>query len=264
MTTPIPWREELQAATELAQSAGQAILRIREEGFDTLSKGDAGPITTADTEADRILRQGLLGRFPEDGWLSEESADDPGRLARRRCWIVDPLDGTKEFLQGIEEFCVSVALAEGESVVLGVIYNPSTDELYWAYAGQGAWLNGHRIRADKAVGDKPLLAASRSEVGKGKWQPLADRADVRPAGSAAFKLALVAAGEVDGTFTMAPRNEWDLAAGALLVSEAGGVVSDRGGNRLRFNQPDPLKDGVLAASAEAAEAVEAILRASMA
>ncbi|MFP4054283.1 MAG: 3'(2'),5'-bisphosphate nucleotidase CysQ [Phycisphaerae bacterium] len=255
----MPYDAELQTARRAALEAGDAILQIQSDGFEIARKANQDPVTTADLKANRILKVALLGAFPDDGWLSEETRDDARRLECRRTWIIDPVDGTKEYTQGIPEFCISVALVQDEEPVVGVIYNPSTQELFTSVAGGGAFCNDRLIHADHPLGGKPLIASSRSEVSKGKWDPLADACDVRPAGSAAFKLTLVARGEVDATFTMAPRNEWDIAAGVLILSEAGGVATDRAGEEIRFNQPDPLKNGIFGATAAARDAAFALI-----
>lgn len=261
MTT---YSNELTVARSAAREAGRAILQIQQDGFETARKANRDPVTTADLEANRILKEALTGAFPGDGWLSEETRDSDDRLQRERVWIIDPLDGTKEYLQAIPEFCVSIGLVRQGRPVAGVIYNPSTDEMFTAETGAGAACNDQPISVAGDVGEKLRLAASRTEIGRGKWQPYEDQLDVRPAGSAAFKLALVARGEVDTTFTMAPRNEWDIAAGVLLVTEAGGVAIDRDGETIAFNEPDPLKNGIFAASAAARDRAMDLMRRTMA
>ncbi len=253
------YQREWNVARDAARAAGLAVLKARAETLDVDRKADASPVTSADMESNRLLRQALLGAFPDDGWLSEETADDASRLDKRRCWVVDPIDGTKEFLQGIPEFCISVALVEAHRPVVGVVHNPSTAQTWHAVAGSGAFLDDQGVLCRPSAGERLQLAASRSEIGKGKWTPWADRVRLRPAGSAAFKLALVASGEVDATFTLAPRNEWDIAAGVLLVAEAGGACTDRDGEPLALNQPDPLKSGIFAASAAARDRALALL-----
>jgi myo-inositol-1(or 4)-monophosphatase len=253
------YRHELTVARAAARAAGQAVLEARAGTVNVARKDDASPVTSADLESNRILTETLLGAFPEDGWLSEETADAPARLDKSRCWVVDPIDGTKEFIQGIPEFCISVALVVGDRPVVGVVHNPSTNQTWHALVGGGAFLDDRPIACRASVGQTLQLAVSRSEVGKGKWAPWADRVDLRPAGSAAFKLALVASGEVDATFTLAPRNEWDIAAGVLLVAEAGGSCADRAGEPLAFNQRDPLKSGIFAAGPAAKAGALALL-----
>jgi myo-inositol-1(or 4)-monophosphatase len=261
------WQKEKLVAVDAARAAGEEIRRIRADGqFDVEHKADQqGPVTTADLRSNEILRAQLLNAFPDDGWLSEETREDHSRLEAERVWIVDPIDGTREFVQDIPEYCVSVALVEQGKPVVGVVYCPGSEELFVAVSGQGAWCNGKPIRARRGQDDaKPLLAVSRSEVGKGKWQAFEHLAALRPAGSAAFKLCLVASGQVDGTMTLAPRNEWDIAAGVLIVTEAGGVATDRAGEPIPFNQPDPLKNGIAAASSQRRTDVYDVLNATLA
>lgn len=260
------YQNERDIAVAAARAAGAEVLAIRHDGsFDVAYKADdKGPVTTADLKSNEILRQQLMGAFPDDGWLSEETAEDHSRLERSRVWIVDPIDGTKEFVQDIPEYCISVALVEDGQPVVGVVFSPASDDLFVAVAGVGAWHNDQPIQADrKGREGKPLLAVSRSEVGKGKWQAFESQAELRPAGSAAFKLCLVASGQVDGTMTLAPRNEWDIAAGVLIVAEAGGSASDRAAAPLAFNQADPLKNGIAAAGMDTKSAVYGILSATL-
>jgi myo-inositol-1(or 4)-monophosphatase len=176
------------------------------------------------------------------GWLSEETADDSARLAQDRLWVVDPLDGTREFVKGIPEYSVAVALVERGEVVLGLVHNPATGDLISAVRDGGALRNGEPIR----VVDGPGLLASRSELARGEFEPFEDSWSVRPMGSIQLKLALVAAGVAAATFSRGPKHEWDVCAGALIVAEAGGRATDLFGDPLAFNQPFPKVKGILA------------------
>ena len=201
-------------------------------------------------ELDRILRQTLLR--PGEGWLSEETADDASRLSARRVWIVDPLDGTREFVEGLDEWCVSVALVEEGRGIAAGIWNPVRDELVLGGLQTGVTLNGESVHTtcrDPLAGATVL--ASRTEVRRGQWQRF-ERAPFTtvPMGSVAYKLARVAAGLDDATFTLVPKNEWDVAAGTILVEAAGGIVRDTTGAALRFNRPDTLLPGLVAAGAD--------------
>lgn len=245
---------------ECVRQAGQAIFRMAAEGFQTAYKANEDPVTTADLTADRILKTGLLGQFPDTGWLSEETSDDFTRLSKSQVWIVDPIDGTKEFVSGIAEYAVSVALVEHGRPVLATVYNPATEQLFTAVDGQGAWLNAERISAEHHLTSKPVLLASRSEIGRGEFESLEPFAEIRPCGSIAYKLALVAAGAADATFSLGPKNEWDIAAGVLLVSEAGGQVADRMGSPFCFNRRASLVDGIVATTKAALEPVRALIR----
>jgi myo-inositol-1(or 4)-monophosphatase len=216
------------------------------------------PVTQADLAADALLRERLMGARPRDGWLSEETEDDPARLERERVWIVDPIDGTRSFIAGYREFAVSVALTERGRSVVGVLYNPALDEVVWATEGGGTygatdWAGGkagaRRIRmAEPVPGERPMVLASRSEIADGEFEAFRDGWRIESTGSTAWKLAGAATGPAHAYISRGPKHEWDVAAGALIVAEAGGVVSDLDGAELRFNRADPYIHGILAAT----------------
>ncbi len=182
------------------------------------------------------------------GWLSEETADNPSRLEQQRLWVVDPLDGTKEFVKGIPEYSVAVALVDAGRAILGVVHNPATDETFWAERGAGAFKNGTAIR----VAEGSSLLASRSEIKRGEFAPFMQRDwDIRHCGSIEYKLALIAEGAGAATLSRGPKWEWDVCAGAVIVEEAGGVATDVFGSPFTFNQPFPKVKGILAGAPEA-------------
>ncbi|MFB5190195.1 3'(2'),5'-bisphosphate nucleotidase CysQ [Alicyclobacillus fastidiosus] len=234
---------------ELAvREAGQEIVRIAREGFETTFKANEDPLTTADLTANTILRTKISEAFPDDAWLSEESADDLERCNCRRVWIVDPIDGTREFVKALPEFAISVALVEDGLPIVGAIYNPMTDEYFQAVKGQGSFLNGQRTRVRQASEGRISVFGSRSEIKRGEFEPFAGILDVQPLGSVAYKLARVSAGAADATFSLTPKNEWDIAAGVLLVEEAGGFVVDKDFEPFRFNREQTLVPGIIATS----------------
>ena len=242
-----------------AKEAGRIIQDIRSRPFDVEQKGDMGPVTEADRAADEHLKRELLTLEP-CGWLSEETADDHSRLDLDRLWVVDPLDGTKEFVKGIPEYTVAIALVDSGVPILGVVFNPVTGETYWAERGKGAFTDSE-IQGQKPIGvaEGDGLLASRSEVKRGEFEPFDDRWDVRIVGSIEYKLALIAAGNGAVTFPRGPKHEWDVCAGAVIVEEAGGKVTDLFGEPLRFNQSFPKTKGILAGAPEAyARALEEI------
>ena len=214
---------------------------MKAEGFEVQSKGEAGPVTRADREADALLREALPRILPA-AWLSEETKDDPARLAQRRLWVVDPLDGTKEFVEGVPHYAVAAGLVEDGEPVLGVVHNPSAGETLWAVRGGGTFRDGKRVLAAEGRG----LGASRSEIRRGEFAPFEGEWEVRALGSIAWKLALVAGGSLAATVSRGPKHEWDVCAGAVLVLEAGGCITDCYGEPLRFNRPFPKTRGVLA------------------
>ena len=204
------------------------------------------PVTEADRALDSVLRKNLLR--DGEGWLSEESVDDPSRLSRGRVWIVDPLDGTREFVAGIPEFCASVALVEDGRPIAGGIYNPATQETFIGSLQTGVTYNGKPVRASqKKTLQGATVLASRSEVKRGEWEAFKGASfQVRPMGSVAYKLALVSAGLADITFTLTPKHEWDVAAGAALVLSGGGFVQTLENSDLKCNNKKPLLSGLLA------------------
>jgi myo-inositol-1(or 4)-monophosphatase len=208
-------------------------------------RGD--PVTAADEAADRVLRD-ILPREGE-GWLSEESVDDPARLDCDRVWVVDPIDGTREFIEGIPEWCISIGLVEGGVPVAGGIFNPVTDELIVGSLEGGVTRNGVPVRVTEPSLDGPItVLASRSEIRRGEWDRFGNgRFDVRPCGSVAYKLGLVAAGLADATWTLVGKSEWDVGGGTALVRAAGGVASLADGADPAFNQPSPVYPNYLAA-----------------
>ena len=252
---------ELEAARGAALAAGELLRRHwHERGFEVNHKGKDNPVTTADFEADQKLKEILHGGFPEYGWLSEETADDGLRLERDRVWIVDPLDGTKEFIKGVPEFVVAIALAERGAPVLGVTYNPIKHELFTAVRGMGAYLDGAPIYVTRtSTLMHATVLASRSETARGEWKAYEGSMKVHPMGSVAYKLALVAAGRADATFTRSPKSEWDIAAGAVLILEAGGHITDIDGNELRFNRPSVKVKGLVASNGLLHEQLERLL-----
>jgi myo-inositol-1(or 4)-monophosphatase len=235
------------ARIERALVAAMGILRHFTPG-DVAADVKAGgsPVTEADRLVDATLRA-LLPRDGE-GWLSEESVDDRSRLGCSRVWIVDPLDGTKEFVQGLPEWCVSVGLVVDGRPVAGGIANPATDQIIVGSVTSGVTLNGKPVRAsDRTSLAGAVVLASRSETDRGEWERFSGQAfEWRPMGSVAYKLGLVAAGLVDATWTLVPKHEWDVAAGAALVEAAGGVVTGLHGRPMSFNTPTAHLSGMVA------------------
>lgn len=214
-------------------------------------KGPGQVLTEADLAVDRLLRSLLLRARPDDGWLSEETADDGSRLERARVWVVDPIDGTRAFADRIPEFSISVALVIEGVPALGAVLNPATGELFEAARGEGATLNDARLRTSgrtELAGAQ--LLSSRGEIKRRRWSERMPEAAFTAIGSLAYKLALVAAGRFDGLASLRASHDWDLAAAVLLVEEAGGAISLRDGRPLRLNQPVPRHDGLAVAASE--------------
>jgi myo-inositol-1(or 4)-monophosphatase len=238
---------DILARIEAALDAARVVFaRFTPGAIETEYKIGHDPVTEADRAVDRVLRENLLR--DGEGWLSEESADDMSRLDKRRVWVVDPLDGTREFVQGIPEFCVSIGFVEDGRPVAGGISNPATNETVVGAIDAGVRYNGKPARpSQRTTFEGSLILASRSEVKRGEWQQFqSDDYRIRPMGSVAYKLGCVAAGLADITFTLTPKHEWDVAAGAALVESAGGFVATLDNAPLRCNQRSPLLTGLMA------------------
>ncbi|CAM4046511.1 3'(2'),5'-bisphosphate nucleotidase CysQ [Deinococcus frigens] len=236
---------ELEVASRLAREAGALLLRWRAVGFSVEHKtSPEDPVTAADREASALIVAGLGKEFPEDGLLSEEETDSAARLSRGRVWIIDPIDGTSEFIKGTADYCVSIGLAIGADAVLGVVYAPSTDELFAGVVGRGVWKDGQQVQR-AARSENWRIAVSDTEFGRELNRH--DLPGMLPSGSIALKLARLSADEADATFTMSPRSEWDIAAGDALLRAAGGELRRRDGREVRYNQPQPyLEQGLIA------------------
>lgn len=240
----------LQELIDAVREAGLAAVQVRQDGLNVTRKSNNDVLTQADLLANQILKSRLHDSYPEYGWLSEESHDDAERLKCDRVWVVDPIDGTREYVAGIPEYAVSVALVERGVGLMSVVYNPETNEMFTAVRGEGAALNGKAVRCRESCSETLSLLASRSESKRGEWVGFQSE-DVKPVGSIAYKLGLVAAGLADATFSLGPKSEWDIAAGVLLVSEAGGIVTNAFWDRIVFNQLDVIVNGVIASTSAA-------------
>lgn len=253
--------ELLSPTVEITKAAGAVIMEFFKSSFDVEDKSPDNPVTDADFAADKLLKERLMELLPEAGWLSEETVDNPMRLLKEYVWVVDPLDGTKEFVMGIPEFAVSVGLVQDGRPQIGVIFNPATDELFIAENKGGVTYNGEEVEVtDRPLVEGALVLASRTEWDRGEFEPFESLVENEIVGSIAYKLARVAAGQADATWSRGPKNEWDVCAGALMVVEAGGACVDLDDKDLFFNRPRPKVNGVIADNGKIHEAVMAALK----
>jgi myo-inositol-1(or 4)-monophosphatase len=233
-----------------AQKAARGLVRDfgEVEQLQVSVKGPSDFVSTADTKAEKVIKAELKRARPDWGFLMEESAPEDGRDTRFR-WIVDPLDGTTNFLHGIPHFAISIALEREGEIIAGVVYNPVGDELYWAEKGQGAFMNDRRLRVSgrRAV-DQCIFATGIPFRGRPGHEPflaqmarvMAVSAGIRRMGVASLDLAFTASGRVDG-FWESDLHPWDVAAGVILVREAGGFVTELNGGH------DPVHGGTILA-----------------
>jgi myo-inositol-1(or 4)-monophosphatase len=244
---PAPDRDLLIGA---AEEAGRIARRFWRKKPETWAKpGEAGPVTEADLAIDAMLKAELCAARPDYGWLSEETPDDPVRLAHDRCFIIDPIDGTRAFIEGDTSFAHALAVAECGRVIAGVVYLPEKDALYAATVDGAATLNGRAISATSpARTEGATVLTSSATMAPQNWKGAVPPPVQRVfRASFAWRLCLVAEGRFDAALTLRPSWEWDIAAGDLIARRAGATVSDRTGAALVFNRPDPRADGVIAA-----------------
>jgi myo-inositol-1(or 4)-monophosphatase len=258
------YSKELTVAESAAREAGAVIMGLFKGKFDVYEKSKNNPVTTADIEANRIIREAIAEAFPGDGWLSEEDQDNADRLTRSRIWVVDPIDGTKEFIEGVPQFAISIAFVVDGRPKIAIVYNPAKERFYKAAYGQGAYLNNETIRvSSRSEINGASLLVSRSEPQK-KFQVFVDHCDIKPVGSIAYRLAKVAGGDGDCTITFRNIHEWDICAGVLMIEEAGGRVVDGEGNTMKFNRELPKHRGVVAANALLSEELQSLWAEAMA
>lgn len=241
---------DLTLIADAAREAGALARDLRRRGLQVEYKGaDRSPVTNADLAADRLLTERLRGARPDYGWLSEETADDPARLAARRIFVVDPIDGTRAFLKDRPWWSVAIAVIEDGRVTAGAVYAPEADALYLATEGQGATRNGAAIRASDAealedcrmVGDPMVF---RHAAWPTPWPVMR----VEPRNSTAYRMCLVAEGDFDAAVAPVAKSDWDVAAGDLIAREAGCFVGDHRGQAYRFNRPRPSQASLICAT----------------
>lgn len=233
----------LAEVAEIAQAAGALALRRSGESYRRWEKAPGLPVSDVDLEVDAFLRERLMALAPDAGWLSEETADDPARLSRERLWVVDPIDGTRDFLRGRPGWAVSVALVEAGRPVLGVLEAPAMAQRWHAAAGGGAWRGDTRLAAPHRI----TLSGARVPTDSLPREDH-DLVMVAKPNSIALRMAMVAAGEADLVATLRWGFEWDIAAAALIAAEAGAAVSDALGAPLSFNTVSAQAFGVLVSS----------------
>jgi len=233
--------------TDTVREAGALARSMFRTELKNWTKGASSPVSEADIAVNDLLESRLRSATPDYGWLSEESVDDDERLGKPLVWIVDPIDGTRAYLAGREDWCVSVALVAGAAPVLAAVFAPVTDEFFFAVRGQGATHNGLAIHASigteldfsRMAGPKPLVQ---------RLSPSAEEITLFPRiGSLALRLCRVAQGSLDAAFAGGQSRDWDLAAANLIVQEAGGRMTALSGDTIEYNRRD-VAHGVLVAA----------------
>lgn len=247
--------EDMDTLRALAREAGQLAVTYQRGGQENRvwHKTGGSPVTEADIEVNRLCAARLQTVRPEYGWLSEETIDSLDARRKQRCWVVDPIDGTRAFMRDDPNWCVALAVIEEGRAVAGVLYAPRQDRFYEAWTGGGAFLNGQAVRVSTCAAETGCRLITNEEmVTSPRWPepwPVVTLARPKP-NSTLLRMALVATGEWDATVTLTHKSDWDLAAGTVLVEQAGGVVTTHTGEPFVFNQTVPAQRSVIAAGAE--------------
>lgn len=244
----MPGPDDLRLICDAARTAGDIAMRFWRRDPKVWDKGgDHGPVTEADLAVNDMLKATLLTARPGYGWLSEETPDDAARLSTTRQFIIDPIDGTRAFVAGEDNFAVSIAVAEGGRVIAGAVVLPAKNRLYSAEIGAVAQRDGQPIAASQRTElAGASILATKANMEPGHWP--GGVPDLRRSfrTSLAYRLCLAAEGRHDGMLTFRDCWEWDIAAGALICEAAGACVTDRHGAALRFNSPAAKTPGVIA------------------
>lgn len=243
-------KDDVALLIDAAHRAGLIAKQFFGQDPAVFDKGAEGPVTEADLAIDKMLHEVLLDARPDYGWLSEETEDSAARLTSEHVFICDPIDGTRAFIEGGTSFSHSLAVARNGAITAAAVFLPMRDKLYAAHLGGGSMLNGAALNVTQtaSLADATALT-TKANMQAHHWAgdvPAISKA-YRP--SLAYRMSLVGEGRFDAMMTFRPTWEWDIAAGALIISEAGGVVTDGFGQQLRFNGPTAQVDGVLTGSA---------------
>ena len=240
---------DLALLAEAARQAGPIAMRYwRKDPKSWEKPEDAGPVTEADLAVNDTLEALLREARPDYGWLSEESEADPSRLDADRCFIIDPIDGTRAFIAGQEGFAHSLAVATGDRITAALVHLPAMDLTYSAFADGPALLNGQPIAPSDTAMPGARVLTYRAATEPGYWrggQVPPFKREFRP--SLAWRLCLAAEGRFDAALSLRAAWEWDIAAGSLIAERAGAAVSDRQGHRMRFNSARAMVDGLVVA-----------------
>ena len=241
---------DLELIREAALEAGELATSFLTQGrVETWSKAGGSPVTNADLEVDRLLKQRLLVARPDYGWLSEETLDDETRLARRRTFVVDPIDGTIAFIKGRPWWAISIAVVEDGAPIAGVLQAPAVAETYEAAVGGGSRLNGAPIAASvRADLEGSAILADTRTLRRPDWpQPWPQDMRIESRNSVAYRMALAASGAFDAVLALSSKCDWDLAAADLIAREAGAVSTDHLGRRFAYNGPSVKKRSLICA-----------------
>ena len=226
--------------------AGKLALKWFKKDPEQWKKDDGSLVSKADIEINDLLNKLLKNKNPEFGWLSEENEDDKSRLNKKITFVVDPLDGTKAFLEGKKEFSISVAIIKNGLPISGIVFSPSTGEMFEAEKNKGSWKNNKKVIISKYNRlEKCKMIAFKPMFSHPAWKEPWPKMDVENRNSIAYRMALVASGQYDAMMALNSKNDWDIAAGDLLISESGGIVTLHTNKKIIYNTENTKKPSVI-------------------
>ena len=253
----MPDLEDLNLLEDAVREAGHIARKFYGGDYKRWHKEGGSPVTEADLAVNKFLHDHLMAARPDYGWLSEENTDDPARLSRREIFVIDPIDGTIAFLKNRPHFTICAAIVIEGRPRYGVVYNPVSEELYSAGHGAGACRNGAAIHVGRRKElDGCAMLGDRSQLTRAPWPPM----HVQNRNSVAYRLVLVADGSVDASVSLTSKRDWDLAAADIILSEAGGRLTDAGGGMLIYNRPVTRQSSLVAANPELHAEILSLLR----
>ncbi len=242
----IDYQSDLELLRSSAVAAGIVASSYYNRNIKSWQKDNASPVTEADYLVDKLLYENLIGERPNYGWLSEESKDDFSRLNKKRCFIVDPIDGTRAFMRGDDCWTISLAISEGNEIIAGVIFAPARDELYYGAKEIGAFYNGERIKLEDKRNSTPIITALPALEKQLKQKGI----DYKPSPSfpsLAYRLVQVAVGKIDVAVARRGSHDWDIGAADIILSESGLLLEDVCKGRPQYNKRE-IRHGALAVS----------------
>ena len=242
------YRADLQLAMDAAKQAGALAMRYFGAPMDIRDKSPGNPVSEADLAVDALLTKLLREARPDYGWLSEETADDNSRMQAQKVWVVDPIDGTRAFIKAKPHFTICIGLLDQSQPVVGVVFNPATGEMFEAFHGGGARLNG--VTITPSLTDKLEDCAMLGDASMFKhpaWPIPWPHMDVVSRNSIAYRMCLIAAGHYDGAIALSAKNDWDIAAAAVIVAEAGACATTHEGEAFRYDHVIPVQKSLVVA-----------------
>lgn len=253
----MPDLEDLKLLEDTVREAGHIARKFYGGDYKQWNKEGGSPVTEADLAVNKYLMDQLMAARPDYGWLSEENTDDPARLERREVFVIDPIDGTVAFLKNRPHFTICAAIVVEGRPCCGVVYNPISEELYSARTGAGAHRNGMVIHVgDRAALEDCAMLGDRTQLTQAPFPPM----HVQNRNSVAYRVVLVADGSADASVSLTAKRDWDLAAADVILSEAGGCLTDAAGATLIYNRPVTKQSSLVAANPELHTEIVSLLR----